>query len=93
MSAPGAGAAADRVIVELPQDEPNAAVRRTFLRGLAGRDVTVGGPALKKPIRLRVTGFAFYGGFHYSNADPQRGRDHGTAFVGTLREDTSGPES
>jgi hypothetical protein len=43
--------------------------------------------------RLRVTGFAFYGGFHYSNADPQHGRDHGTAFVGTLREDTSRPES
>jgi hypothetical protein len=33
----GAGVAADRVIVELPQDEPYAAVRRTFLRGLASR--------------------------------------------------------
>jgi hypothetical protein len=46
-------------------------------RGLASRRATVGGPALKKAIQLRVSGFAFYDGFHYSNADPQRGRDQG----------------
>ena len=86
LSAPGAGVATDRVIVEVPQVAAYAAVRQAFLTELARRGATVGGPALQRPVRLRVTGFAFYDGFHFSNGDPQRGHEHGSAFVGTLWE-------
>jgi hypothetical protein len=86
LSAPGAGPAADRIIVEISQDPPYAATRRALLRHLAANHITIGGPVLTKPLRVHVTGFAFYDAFHFYSADPQRGHDHGTAFVGTLWE-------
>jgi hypothetical protein len=86
LAAPGAGPTADRVVVEVPQDEPYSAIRQAILSHLMAKGAKFGGPVLKKPIRIRVTGYAFYDGSHFSNSDPQRGHDHGTAFVGSLWE-------
>jgi hypothetical protein len=86
MTTPGSGPAADRVIVEIPQDKPFAAIRQAILNWLAAVGVEMGGPVLRHPIRVHVTGFAFYDASHFSNSDPQRGHDHGTALVGTLWE-------
>jgi hypothetical protein len=86
LTTPGAGPTADRVIVEVPQDKSFDQVRQVLLRQLAAHGARIGGPILKKAIRVAVTGLGFYDGFHFSNADPQRGHDHGTAFVGTLWE-------
>jgi hypothetical protein len=86
LAAPGAGPTADRVIVEIPQDSTFTATRKSILKKLADEGVQFPAPIMTKPIRVHVTGFAFYDAFHFSNADPQRGRDHGTAFVGTLWE-------
>ena len=74
------------MIVEIPQDSTFTATRRAILKKLADLGVHFPAPVMKKPIHIRVTGFAFYDAFHFSNADPQRGHDHGTAFVGTLWE-------
>jgi hypothetical protein len=86
LSAPGAGPSADRVIVEVPQDRSFETARDGLIKRLAANGARIGGPLLKRPIRARVTGFAFYDAFHFSNSDPKRGHDHGTAFVGTLWE-------
>src|SRR5439155_11475533 len=86
LSAPGAGPTADRVIVEVPQDF--TAARTSVLKQLAAHNLNFPASIMKQPIRLTVTGFAFYDAFHFSRSDLQRGHEHGTAFVGTLWERT-----
>src|SRR5437870_2465472 len=86
LSAPEAGPTTDRVIVEVPDEQAFQATRQMILKQLADQAVTFPAPLMSKQIRAHVTGFAFYDGFHFSNANPQRGHDHGTASVGPLWE-------
>ena len=86
MSAPGAGPMADRIIVEVPQDAPYKPVRQAILQKLAQSGISFPAPVMVKTIPIQVTGFGFYDAFHFATADPQRGHDHGSAFVGTLWE-------
>jgi hypothetical protein len=74
------------VIVERPEDSTFNATRVSILKKLADAGVHFPAPVMKTPIPIRVIGFAFYDSFHSSNSDPQRGHDHGAAFVGTLWE-------
>jgi len=85
MSARGAGPRADRIIVEIPQEQTTA--RRALLALLPGDraigpDTTIN---LTRSVPIRVTGYAFFDAHHYS-ARKVRGNSHGTAYVATLWE-------
>ena len=86
ISASGTGPTADRVIVEVPQDPLFQSFRQAILQKLSQQGIKFPAPVMRKPIPITVTGFAFYDAFHFDTADPQRGHDHGSAFVGTLWE-------
>jgi len=86
LTAPGGGPKDDRVIVEVPQDAEFAAQRQSILKALADAGEPFPEPEMKKSIRIRVTGFAFYDAFHWMATNPQRGKEHGTKFVGTIWE-------
>ncbi len=111
LSDPDKGKSADRVIVEIPQEYTGT--RDGLLALLPERErlrITNARPnskgnyrpvTLRSPLRIRVTGYAFYDAYHYlvrwqtskpSRCDfspeqlHQRGRDHGTCNVGTIWE-------
>lgn len=111
LSDAGKGKSADRVIVEIPQEY--ASTRDELLALLPERErsrITNARPNskgnyrpvnLRSPLRIRVTGYAFYDAYHYSakwqtskpgrcNFSPeqlhQRGKNHGTCNVGTIWE-------
>ncbi len=89
LSAPGKLKTAARIIVELPQGAAFTAMREKLLAELTanGYSISVGKSiALDDPIRVTVTGFAFYDSAHYSKKAPQEGHNHGTKSVGTLWE-------
>src|SRR5260370_21732971 len=76
LTSPGAPATADRVIVEIPQGPAFESTRQAILAKLSQEGVKFPARVMKKPIRVQVTGFAFYDAFHFSASDPQRGHDH-----------------
>jgi hypothetical protein len=60
LAAPGAGPSADRVIVEYRRIQLPPATRKSILKKLADGGVHFPAPVMTKPIRIHVTGFAFY---------------------------------
>jgi hypothetical protein len=89
LSAPGQPNTASRIIVEVPQGEEYLSARRLLLEELTanGYELSVGKSiTLVEPLRVTVTGFAFYDAAHYSKNSPKKGHSHGTTFVGTLWE-------
>jgi hypothetical protein len=111
LSDPSKGKSTDRVIVEIPQEY--ASTRDELLAVLPEREgsrITNARPNskgnyrpmnLRSPLRIRVTGYAFYDAYHYlvrwqtskpgrcdfsSEQLHQRGRDHGTCNNGTIWE-------
>src|SRR6266849_3644471 len=105
LTMPGKPKTADRVIVEIPNDQGYSSARQAVLESLAPADRDTlnsqGEVVLKNPVRLKLTGYAFFDAFHYtSRYDPakpgtckftkaqklQRGNNHGTCAVGTLWE-------
>jgi hypothetical protein len=87
LSEPGAGPNADRIIVEIPPDAAYASTRRKLLSLLPGtftfKQKTV--RKFAQPLRLRLTGYAFFDGHHWTSKSI-RGNKHGTAAVATLWE-------
>ena len=82
MSMPGAGVTAPRVIVEIPQGAAFTAARNTILAAagnLSARDRS-------SPVHLRMTGYGFWDGHHWTRRDPRVGHAHGSARVATLWE-------
>lgn len=83
----GASSADDRIIVEIPQGPRYVAARNALLQTLAAHGVKLNAQTpLSAPIHVQVLGFAFYDAWHFSKNDPQRGRAHGSAQVGSLWE-------
>jgi hypothetical protein len=87
ISARGATRTANRIVAEIPPDPAYAGTHRQLLSMLPGnyifhpktsRDFT-------HPIPIRVTGYAFFDGHHWSSKS-LRGNKHGTAFTATLWE-------
>jgi len=77
----------NRIIVEIPPDRAYARTRRALLSLLPGNYVFRQDTSrdFKTPIPIRVTGYAFYDGAHWTKNDLQ-GHNHGTAFTATLWE-------
>jgi hypothetical protein len=86
VTAPGAGADADRVIVELPQGAAFEPMRQGLADLLGRRGRGFGRAPLDPPLRLQVAGYAFFDAHHACSRDRQRGCTHGSARVGTLWE-------
>jgi hypothetical protein len=85
----GAGNAADRVIVEIPQGAPFTALRNRLQKALDDAQdgaISTSATTLKHSIPITVSGLAFFDAFHYSKKNPKRGHGHGTKFVGTIWE-------
>ena len=89
LSAPDAGKNARRVIVEIPARAWANTARSHALQILsdqqAAHKATANGN-FKTPVRVRVTGLAFFDATHWSKKNPQVGHGHGTAAVKTLWE-------
>ena len=89
LSAPGGTKTSPRIIVEIPQGGPFAQMRGKLLEELTanGYSLSVAKPTdLDEPLRVTVTGYAFYDSAHYSKKNLQKGHGHGTQYVGTLWE-------
>ncbi len=87
ISTRGGSRTSDRIVAEIPPDPPYANTRRKLLSLLPGtylfkpktsRDLT-------RPIPIRVTGYAFFDGHHWSS-ETLRGNKHGTRYTATLWE-------
>jgi hypothetical protein len=78
---------ANRIIVEIPPDPAYAGTRRALLSLLPGNYVFRQKTSrdISPPIPIRVTGYVFYDGAHWTKNDVQ-GHNHGTAFTATLWE-------
>lgn len=87
ISAPGGRKTANRIIVEIPPDASYAATRKTLLSLLPGDFVFKPKTSrdFARPLRLRVTGYAFFDGHHWTSKSV-RGNKHGTAYTATLWE-------
>jgi hypothetical protein len=80
LSMPGDPADMDqRIIAEVPNGAAFEAARKV-VRPYAGRE------DLARPVRVRITGFGFYDGTHFSKSDPRKGKGHGSHHVATLWE-------
>lgn len=89
ITTPGQPKTAARIIVEVPQGDAYLEVRSSLLKELTanGYELAVAKSiTLDDPLRVTVSGFAFYDAAHYSKKNPKKGHSHGTAFVGTLWE-------
>jgi len=89
LTTPGHSKTAPRVIVEIPQGLAYASTRENIIQELTanGYSLSVGKSiTMDEPLRVSVTGYAFYDSAHYSKKNPQKGHSHGTAYVGTLWE-------
>lgn len=89
VSEPGAGKSARRVIVEIPARAWANAIRQRILDRVAqmkkDKLATKTGD-LKVPVRIKVTGVAFFDATHWTKEKPKIGNKHGTEFVKTLWE-------
>jgi hypothetical protein len=90
----GAGRKANRIIVEIPPDPAYAKTRLQLLSLLPDKPPPKPGPyvfrpgmtkELSKPIAVRVTGYPFFDGHHWTSKSV-RGNKHGTAYTATLWE-------
>ena len=70
LSSSGKSAKADRIIVEVPQDDGYGVARDAVLQALTPSDRTKlendGEVLLQTPVHLKLTGYAFFDAFHYS---------------------------
>jgi hypothetical protein len=87
ISAHGAGQTANRIIVEIPPDADYTGTREKLLSMLPGNYTFKPNTTrvFKQPIPIRVTGYAFFDGHHWTKKSI-RGNKHGTAYVATLWE-------
>jgi hypothetical protein len=87
ISARGAKRTANRIIVEIPPDPGYKATRLKLLSLLPSEYVFKPKTTrdFKQPIPVRVTGYAFFDGHHWSKKS-LRGNKHGTAYTATLWE-------
>jgi hypothetical protein len=87
LTAPGAGPSAPRLVAEVPAgalwESARAAVVALLGRGVLARGDRV---ELSQPVRVRLTGLAFWDGAHWCRRDGARGCGHGTPAVATLWE-------
>ena len=89
VTGPGAGRDADRIVIEIPAGPEFADARRTVMEALRCRDADCRvdrAVNLRRPVRLRFTGFGFWDAAHWIAEDPRRGNRHGSKQVGTLWE-------
>ena len=89
LSVPGRPKTASRIIVEIPQGQAFLEPREKILEALTanGYGVAVAKAVnLDEPLRVSVTGYAFYDSAHYSKKNPLKGHNHGTKYIGTLWE-------
>ena len=91
ISEAGTGKKTARIIAELSQGLPFVEARDTLIQAVKGVKPKVKLKSgskidMKTPIRIRVTGFAFYDSFHFSKKHPQKGVNHGGKSVATLWE-------
>ncbi len=89
VTAHGGTKTASRIIVEIPQGDPFLPAREKLIETLAanGYEISHTKPIdLEEPLRVIVTGFAFYDSAHWSTKNPKKGHGHGTKYVGTLWE-------
>jgi len=87
ISARGASRTANRIVAEIPPDPAYAATRRQLLSMLPGNYIFQPKTSrdFKQSIPIRVTGYAFFDGHHWSSKS-LRGNKHGTRFTATLWE-------
>jgi hypothetical protein len=78
---------ANRIIVEIPPDPAYAGTRRVLFSVLPGNYVFRQKTSrnISPPIPIRVTGYAFYDGAHWTKTTVQ-GHNHGSEFTATLWE-------
>jgi len=87
ISARGAKRTANRIIVEIPPGPGYEGTRLKLLSLLPGNYIFRPKTTrdFKQPIPIRVTGFAFFDGHHWTKKS-LRGNKHGTAYTATLWE-------
>jgi hypothetical protein len=87
ISARGASRTTDRIVAEIPPDPAYAGTRRQLVSMLPGSYIFKPKTSrdLAHSIPIRVTGYAFFDGHHWSSKS-LRGNKHGTAFTATLWE-------
>ncbi len=89
LAAPGQPKTASRIIVEIPQGDAFLPAREKVIEELTANGYSLSvakSIPLDEPLRVTVTGYAFYDSAHYSKNNPQKGHSHGTQYVGTLWE-------
>lgn len=87
LSAPGAAADAPRIIAEIPTGAGYDGARAAALAAVRLPSARAGDRLdLATPLRVRLTGYAFWDGAHWCRRDGARGCGHGTPFVATLWE-------
>ncbi len=87
IAAPGSAADAPRVIAEVPDGPGYELVRADLLRAVHLTSARAGDRlAFMAPVRVRLTGYAFWDAAHQCQRDAVRGCSHGTATVATLWE-------
>ncbi len=86
LSAPDAGASADRVIAEVSQGAGFEGPRSDVARLVGVTDIGTQCFKFTTPARVRLTGWVFYDGHHWSKLHPHVGWKHGSNFVKTLWE-------
>lgn len=89
LSAPGRPKTASRIIVEIPQGAAFLQAREKMLEILTANGYSVAVAKaidLDEPLRLALSGYAFYDSAHYSKTNPRKGHNHGTNYVGRLWE-------
>ena len=85
--APGAAADAPRVIAEVPTGPGYDAARAAILAAVRLPTARGGDRIdLATPVRVRLTGYAFWDGAHWCRSNAARGCGHGTPQVATLWE-------
>jgi hypothetical protein len=86
LSAPNAGSASDRIIAEVSQGRGFAKPRSEIASMVGVDEIRTQCFKFSKPARVRLTGWVFYDGHHWSKKHPRVGWKHGSDFVKTLWE-------
>ncbi|MBI5515506.1 MAG: hypothetical protein HY909_17125 [Deltaproteobacteria bacterium] len=87
ISAPGAGPEAPRLVAEVPYGAPWESARAVVLAAVGRASLRRGDRVdLSLPVRVRLTGLAFWDGAHWCHRDGARGCGHGTPMVASLWE-------
>ncbi len=87
LAAPGSDVGSPRVIAEVPAGPGYEAARAAILAAVRLPSARAGDRLdLAAPVRMRLTGYAFWDGAHWCRRDATRGCSHGTPRVATLWE-------